>query len=733
MSTPTAAATSAAVTPGVHHAGMDARPVTDPAEDVLHALAGPDARLRADQRAAIDALVDGRRRVLVVQRTGYGKSAIYWIATRLLRDAGGGPTLLVSPLLALMRDQIAAAQRGGIRAVTVNSTNVGEWEAVAAQLDEDRVDVLLISPERLNNPMFRRRMWPSLAGRIGLLVIDEAHCVSDWGHDFRPDYRRITTVLGDVDAGTPVLATTATANDRVVADLAAQLGDAPLTLRGALDRQTLALAVVELPSTAARMAWLASWIPTTSGSGIVYTLTVADAGRIAAWLVDRGIDAASYTGQTPPEEREAVEAALRDDRVKVVVATSALGMGYDKPDLAFVVHHGAPASPIAYYQAIGRAGRALPLGAKADVVLLPGAEDAAVWAYFDQTAFPAAGQVDAVLARLAADGPLTTPALEQAVDLRRGRLEAMLKILDVEGVVDRGADGWTRTDRPWAYPAERYQRVAAARVEEQDAMRAYVATDGCRMRFLREQLDDPDVRADPGWRCGRCDRCAARSPVPGPASSPDAASVHAAVRSLRGQDVVVAPRKRWPPGLDADGGGAGLPGLKGAVGPALQVEEGRALAFAADAGWEDELAALFGPGRPDGPPPEAVIEGLTALLARWPWAARPTWVTWVPSRRRPLLVAGVAARLAALGRLELRDVVVRVEDTPQQAALANARHLAANAVAAFRVRDDPPLPPGPCLLVDDTLTSGWTVTVVGARLRAAGADAVLPLVLHRRP
>jgi len=717
-----------------------APPVDDPAERVLHALAGPSAQLREDQRTAIDALVDGRRRVLVVQRTGYGKSAIYWIATRLLRDAGSGPTLLVSPLLALMRDQIAAAERAGIRAMTVNSTNVGEWEQVAADLAEDRVDVLLISPERLNNPTFRQRMWPSIAGRTGLLVIDEAHCVSDWGHDFRPDYRRITTVLGEVDAGTPVLATTATANDRVVADLAAQLGDAPLTLRGPLDRETLAPAVVQLPSTAARMAWLAEWIPTTVGSGIVYALTVADAERLAFWLVDQGIDAVAYTGQTPPEERQAVETALRDDRVKVVVATSALGMGYDKPNLAFVVHYGAPASPIAYYQAIGRAGRALPEGARADVVLLPGSEDAAVWAYFDQTAFPTPEQVDAVLGRLQAGGPLTTPALEQAVDLRRGRLEAMLKILDVEGVVDRTSNGWARTARPWTYPVERYRRVAAARREEQQAMRRYAATEGCRMRFIRKQLDDPEVRATPGWRCERCDRCTGLTPGPvralGPAVdvlAPDAAA--AAVAFLRQQDVVLVSRRRWPAGLATVGEAHGLTGLRGGIRSELQVAEGRALAFAADAGWEAELAALFGPDARDGPPAEAVVDGLTAVLARWPWPTRPTWVTWVPSRRRPALVAGVAARVAGLGRLELRDVVERVEETPPQSERANALHAAANVVTAFRVRADAdrPVPAGPCLLVDDTLTSGWTVTVVGARLRAAGAEAVLPLVLHRRP
>lgn len=219
------------------------------ADRLVRRLAGPDARIRPDQLAAVQALVAQRRRVLVVQRTGWGKSAVYFVATALLRrDHAAGPTLLVSPLLALMRDQIAAAGDIGVRAATINSANVDEWSAVEQAIAADEVDLLLISPERLNHPGFRQRVLPDLIGRVGLVVIDEAHCVSDWGHDFRPDYRRIVDVLaalGDV----PVLATTATANDRVVADVAAQLGAEPLTLRGALDRTSLALAVSIAPPT----------------------------------------------------------------------------------------------------------------------------------------------------------------------------------------------------------------------------------------------------------------------------------------------------------------------------------------------------------------------------------------------------------------------------------------------------------------------------------------------------
>src|SRR5690606_32837359 len=312
------------------------------AQAALQALVGrPDARLRADQWRAIEALVVHRRRALVVQRTGWGKSAVYFVATALLR-AGvegrppAGPTVIVSPLLALMRDQIGAASRAGIRAVTVNSANVTEWESVHAAIAAGEVDVVLCSPERLNNPGFRSEVLPRLAATAGLVVVDEAHCISDWGHDFRPDYRRIRTLLEDLPAGVPVLATTATANDRVSADVAEQLGtgddDDVLVLRGSLDRESLRLGVLSLPDQAQRVAWLAERMAAWQGSGIVYTLTVAQAEQVAEQLRAAGLDVESYTGRTEPARREQLEEDLRANRLRALVATSALGMGFDKPD-----------------------------------------------------------------------------------------------------------------------------------------------------------------------------------------------------------------------------------------------------------------------------------------------------------------------------------------------------------------------------------------------------------------
>ena len=502
----------------------DDQELREAAEKHLRALAGENARLRDDQWTAIRALVAEKRRALVVQRTGWGKSAVYFVATALLRAAGAGPTVIVSPLLALMRNQVDAAAKAGIHARTINSANLEDWQQVYAEVRNGAVDVLLVSPERLNNPGFRDNVLPHLTETAGLIVIDEAHCISDWGHDFRPDYRRIRTLLETLPAGIPVLATTATANARVTTDVAEQLeagvrgahdshsadGGGVLVLRGPLDRESLRLAVVSLPAAPMRLAWLAANLASGAlpNSGIIYTLTVAAAYETAAFLREQGIAVTAYSGKDDQAQRLQAEDDLLANRVKALVATSALGMGFDKPDLGFVVHLGAPQSPVAYYQQIGRAGRGVE---RAEVVLLPGREDRDIWAYFASLAFPPEGQVRGTLDALADAGrPLSTAAIETRVDLSRGRLESMLKVLDVDGAVTRTVGGWAATGKPWDYDGERYERVARERTREQQAMLAYLATTECRMEFLRRELDDP----------GRGARAAAATTAPGSTGRP---------------------------------------------------------------------------------------------------------------------------------------------------------------------------------------------------------------------
>jgi ATP-dependent DNA helicase RecQ len=697
------------------------------AERHLRALAGEEARLRDDQWAAISALAAERRRVLVVQRTGWGKSAVYFVATGLLRARGAGPTVIVSPLLALMRNQVEAAGRAGIHARTINSANTQEWQQVYAEVRDGQADVLLVSPERLNNPGFRDQVLPELTAAAGLIVVDEAHCISDWGHDFRPDYRRIRTLLETLPRGIPVLATTATANARVTRDVAEQLSagaaspDGVLVLRGTLDRESLRLAVLNLPGAHQRLGWLAARLAdgTLPGSGIVYALTVAAAYEIAAFLRDQGIGVAAYSGRDDQALRLQAEDDLLANRVKALVATSALGMGFDKPDLGFVVHLGAPQSPVAYYQQIGRAGRGVE---RAEVVLLPGQEDRDIWAYFASLAFPPERQVRATLAALAEAGrPLSTTALETRVDLSRGRLESMLKVLDVDGAVHRTAGGWEATGRPWAYDSERYERVARERTREQQAMLAYRATDACRMEYLRRELDDLDAAP-----CGRCDNCTGRR---WDAAVPERGAEAARRRLLR-PGVEVEPRKMWPAGMKE----LGIDGAAGKIPAGLLAEQGRALGRLTDIGWGTTLRSLLADEAPDEPVTDQLADAVVQVLAAWNWERRPAAVVTLPSRTRPGLISSLGHRIASIGRLPYLGTLGYATGDGAGPRRHNSAQWLRSLWRSLTVPGDlhdaiAAHPAGPVLLVDDRIETGWTMTVAAKLLREAGAPAVLPLVL----
>ena len=692
--------------------------LTDAARAALRRLVGrEDADFRDGQLEAISALVADRARVLVVQRTGWGKSAVYFVATALRRASGAGPTVIISPLLALMRDQIAAARRAGIRAVTMNSANAQDWDQVRTALADDSVDVLLVSPERLNNPRFREEQLPDLARRCGLLVVDEAHCVSDWGHDFRPDYRRIRDLLSGLPSDTPVLATTATANARVVHDVEEQLGVGGrpvLTVRGGLARDSLRLGVLRSMSPEQRLGWLAAHLDSLPGSGIVYTLTVAAAEDVAGALADAGHRVASYTGRTDPADRERLEDALRRNEVKALVATSALGMGFDKPDLGFVVHLGAPSSPVAYYQQVGRAGRATE---RADVLLLPGPEDRDIWRYFASVSMPREEQAEAVLRVLAEAGrPLSTAALETAVDVRRTRLELLLKVLDVDGAVQRVSGGWAATGVPWEYDAARYERVAAARAGEQQLMVDYERTDGCRMAFLQETLDDPSAQP-----CGRCDGCAGPWY---PTEVPDRV-VGAARERLDRVGVPLDPRAQWPTGMDR----IGVP-VKGRIPAEESLLPGRALARLSDLGWGQRLREVL---REDAPISPELLRACVPVLAEWGWAQRPVGVVAMPSRSHPRLVGSLAAGLAEIGRLPLLGALDLDHGGPTGEMGGNSAYRLAGTWE--RVVVGPDLAAalasagGPVLLVDDVVSTRWTMTVAGRALRLGGAPGVLPFAL----
>jgi len=673
---------------------------------VLARLAGPEAVPRADQVEAVHAIIQPAARVLVVQATGWGKSAVYWAATSALRAAGGGPTLVVSPLLALMRDQVSAAQRSGLRAATVNSTNLDEWDPIFEALDADRLDVLLVSPERLGNPRFAARL-DELMSRVGLVVIDEAHCISDWGFDFRPDYQRLARALLSTPTAS-VLATTATANQRVTADVEAQLGTGTVTFRGTLARTSLTLSVVSGLSPLERYAWVADALDQLPGSGIVYVLTVAEADRLAAFLQSCGHQVVAYTGQMEAEARVQVEELLRANQVKAVVATSALGMGYDKPDLGFCLHVGSPATPVAYYQQIGRAGRAVE---RADAVLLSAQADERIWEYFATASIPDPDDVDTTL-RALANGSRSVIELDSLTGVRRGRLETLLKILAIDGVVAKDGSKWAATGTPYVHDTAKWAALARTRRAEADLMRRYAHGEGCLMAYLQQALDDPSPAA-----CGRCSVCTGRLPHPGAQATE--ARLLAARHYLRGVDSVIEPRKMWPSGVSRRGKIAGL-------------AEGRAVAFADDAGWATELLALqrvgYGSLSPE------LLAGAVATLGRWSkvWAQRPVAVVAAPAFSVEAKAnQALAAHIAEVGKLPLLDVFSwQGEAAPTD---SSSGPVVTHLEQSIALDTSASVPRGPVLLCATTMRSGWSLTVAGALLHEAGATAVLPLVVHRLP
>jgi ATP-dependent DNA helicase RecQ len=679
---------------------------------LLREMLGPGAGFHPGQWQAIEALAVTRRRVLLVQRTGWGKSIVYFIATKLLRQEGAGPTLLISPLLSLMRNQIAMAERIGVRACTLNCDNREEWERVEADLAADRCDILLVSPERLSNERFQKTALGAIRGRVGLLVVDEAHCISDWGHDFRPDYRRITRILQGMPKGVAVLGTTATANNRVMADVQKQLGTDLVAMRGPLSRPSLRLQNLNLPDQSQRLAWLAENLNRFKGSGIIYCLTIADTERVARWLQARGIDARAYhAGDDLAIDRAELEQALLDNQVKALVATVALGMGFDKPDLSFVIHFQRPGSVVAYYQQVGRAGRAIE---RAYGILLSGSEEDDIQKYFIENAFPKPDIMEEILDVLAPTEGLSMNELLAKVNVARPVAERALKLLEVDGAVgtthERSKTAYFRTPKPWLPDFDRVEQITELRRQEMAQMRAYVQHQDCLMEFLAKALDDPEPS-----RCGVCANCQGR----GFTGQVSPTSVSQAVEYLQGEELVQPPRKRWPAGF-----------LKEApltIPADQQNATGRVLSYYGDSGWGKwvrEGKYLYGHFN------DQLVQAAADLIRqRWRPDPPPQWLTAIPSRRHTKLVFDFAKRLA--GRLDLPFIAALTctKEVPEQKMMANSSMQARNVHSVLAVTKE--ARSGPVLLVDDIIDSGWTMTVAGWLLRQNGSGPVYPFALAR--
>ena len=675
------------------------------------AVSNHEARFRDGQWEAIDAVSNRRAKLLLVQRTGWGKSAVYFVATRIFRDAGRGPTIIVSPLLALMRNQVEAAQRLGIRAASIDSSNRDDWDAVITDVINDQIDALLITPERLANEDFRQSTLMKIADRIGLLVVDEAHCISDWGHDFRPDYRRLTNVLRMLPRNTPVLGTTATANDRVIGDIKTQLADFQIQ-RGPLSRHSLSLQTIRLDNQASRLAWLAQSIPQISGSGIVYVLTKRDAEQVAAYLSRHSISARAYHGGADHDKRCQLENMLLNNEIKVLVATTALGMGYDKPDLSFVIHYQAPSSVVAYYQQVGRAGRAIP---SAVGILLAGEEDEQIHDYFRRTAFPPERAVEKVLDALEESDGKSILELQNQLNMHKSQIEHVLKVLSVEvpSPIIKDDSKWHRTATEFELDRERIHRLSGQRDREWQEFQEYVDTDNCFMEYLGRMLDDPAVE-----RCGKCANCMGKPVI---ATTVEHSLEVEAVRFLRRSELPFEPRARIPKGT--------LPTYEfpnDRLVPELLASEGRILSQWGDAGWgavvaEDKQSEHFRD--------ELVRAVAEMVLERWQPDPPAQWVTCVPSLRCPTLVPDFARRLADKLKLPFYDVIQKVRDCPPQKQQENTFHQCRNLDGAFKVIGS--VPASPVLLIDDVVDSRWTMTVLSALLRRSGSGLVYPVGLAK--
>jgi ATP-dependent DNA helicase RecQ len=687
-------------------------------ELLRRALANPAAEFREGQWEAISALVNDREKLLLVERTGWGKSSVYFIATRILRDRGMGPTLIVSPLLALMRNQIEGARRLGIRALTINSTNRDDWPILNEQILRNEADVLLISPERLANDEFVTNVLLPVANRIGLLVVDEAHCISDWGHDFRPDYRRLVNVLQRMPSNMPVLGTTATANNRVLNDIVAQLGDIRVQ-RGPLMRETLALQSLKLDDQAARLAWLAEHVPDLTGTGIIYTLTKRDAEQVATWLTSHGVEARAYYSGVESEGfessdayRQHLEDLLLNNGIKALVATTALGMGYDKPDLGFVIHYQAPSSVVAYYQQVGRAGRAIDYAVG---VLLSGREDEDIHDYFRSSAFPDERHVGAILTALERSDGLNERQLEEIVNLRYGQIQQVLKYLSVENpspVLKEGSR-WVRTPVSYRMDHERIQRLTQQREQEWQEVQRYLDTNDCLMMFLGRALDDEDPRP-----CGKCSRCLGRPVLT--ESFEHRREVEAAL-FLRHSELPLECRKQVASGAFVQ---YDFRGFRGSLPENLRAETGRILSRWGDAGWGRFVADDKHSGRFRDELVEAVAE---MIRERWCPAPAPAWVTCIPSLNHPELVPDFAERLANSLGLPFEPAVRKTRNNEQQKLQQNRFHQCRNLDGVFSIANG--IRNTPVLLVDDIVDSSWTMTVVAALLRQAGSGPVWPLAL----
>jgi ATP-dependent DNA helicase RecQ len=683
----------------------------------LHEMTGnSNASFHQDQWESIDGLVNKQNQLLVVQRTGWGKSAVYFIATKLRRSQGFGPTLIISPLLSLIRNQIDSAAKLGLKVVSYNSSMNNQQRKLAENdILAHQVDAVILAPEQLGQTYFAENILSQISDNIGLFVVDEAHCISDWGHDFRPDYGRIVRVLKNMPQNIPVLATTATANNRVVNDIKEQLGDRLSIIRGPLTRKSLQLQNIHISNKSERLAWLATHLNSIADTGIIYAKTTKDCEIVAGFLQAQGINAQAYHSQLMPAElKENLERALIHNKIKALVATSALGMGFDKPDLGFVIHYQSPGNVVEYYQQVGRAGRGIDTAVG---IMMLGKEDERIQRYFIENAFPKEAQINQLLTVIEQRDGLKITELEPLVNFSKGRIEDILKFLSIENPSPILKDGtqYFRTQFDYNLPTEKIERLNSIKNNEWERLTEYHNSKGCLMQFLSHELDDPNTRA-----CGKCENC-----FPEKKLSPkfNSSLVLKANDYLRHRYIAIKPRATFSSSGDNARAAFSIYGFP-YKDQNLKIDSGMALSSWKDGGWGDIVAD----GKAQGKFSLELIPPMIKMINSIPYAQRPTWLTYIPSPRNPNLVRNFAYALAHALGVECKDNLVIAQQRPPQKTMENSFHQSKNLDGAFGVNTAQGYN-DPVWLLDDAVDSRWTFTIAGALLRRAGVKSVFPIAL----
>lgn len=669
------------------------------ADELLKSIYGESASFRNGQYEAIEAALT-HNRTLIVQKTGWGKSLIYFICTKIQRERGKGFTLVVSPLLALMENQLEAAERIGLNCLIVNSrTRDMRSEQIAAMI-EGRVDLVLITPETLFSDDIQE-CFPYFS--IGLFVVDEAHCISDWGHDFRLEYSRLNRIVRKMPKTVPILGTTATANDRVVDDLKKQFGEDVYISRGTLMRDSLSIQVLHLPDSSERYAWILQNVPRLPGSGIIYCLTQRDCDNLAGFLRTNNVKALAYHSGLSPEETEEAEKALKENRIKVLVATIKLGMGYDKGDIAFVIHYQQPSNIVAYYQQIGRAGRNID---RAYTFLMCGREDNEIQEYFIETAFPTEQEARAVYDTVMSNAStgISVKGIESYVNCRNNRVKKALMFLVNEEIIYKDGAKYYPSSKQFHYNREHYEEIKEIRYREQQQMRELTKTTDCLSRFVVNCLDDTTDK-----KCGICQNCLGYAEYP---EKPDDEALMKAQEYRERLLIKIEPRKQLP-----------NKNFSGNINIPVPNEEGICLSKYGDPGY----GMLVKRGKYGNPPGfgEKLISKSAEVLKPIVEDNNIKAVTCVPSLRSNI-VQKFAEQLAERLGLPFVSMISKSEALPQKK-MENSYYQCRNAWGSFKLSVSSV--PESVILIDDIVDSRWTMTVCGYLLTQAGCEFVFPFAL----